>query len=150
MKAILVDDMIEMKVVDVYNGEAYPKKDGLYMVDDGTMYYFVTVSYDISISTNMVMANPLPRKAIIKEYERNDDSVQKQLAELNKGIKEIIHITNQIDIDNIDDKIVDTINEFETSLVQKITAINTKSDVDLAGLTKLIAVAQKPDLLKGK
>lgn len=133
MKAIIVDDVIACEAINVYDSEKYPQKDGVYLVDDGVLFYFVMVDYNIATLTNIITATSIPRKCVTKEYEkigeRDVDLLQKQLAELNKGIQDL-----RVDIDD----------GFSDKMDEGSGSVNIKD------LTKLIAVAQKPELLDKK
>lgn len=135
MKAFLVNDIIELPVSDMYMINKYPTKVGLYIADDGVMYQLV--SHD---GVMVSFLGSLPRESMIKEYERiverDIDLLQKQLSELNKNIQDLR-------------------NDLDEGLNEHFDEINTKlnrstSEMSLSGLTKLIAVAQKPELLDKK
>ncbi len=139
MKTVLIDDEFTLKPADVYNGEAYPKKDGIYAVDDGMTHYLVAITFDTTALTNMIYVILLPRKYVIEDYnEEQDIYMGKQLRAIQDAINSLEKtIDEQIDIDGV-------VEAFKTAVSDM-----KGGDVDLAGLTKLIAVAQKPDLLKG-
>ena len=92
------------------------------------------------------MFTMMPRDSIVKEFnkigERDVDLLQKQLAEINK---------HQQDMDlmqrNLHTKVVEVL-----SVSKEIadSSDNCSTPVDIEGLTKLIAVAQKPELINGK
>jgi len=136
MKAFLVDDFITIKAgtsyldPDLFKG----KKDGIYIIDDTVVYMLVEVINGVG-----GMSIPLPRNSIVKEYERigerDIDLLQIQLSELNDKMQ------------TTEDIMISQMGVIKEMLGN---ADKGSSAVDLAGLTKLIAVAQKPDLLKGK
>jgi len=137
MKAILVQDSLKLPISSPRSD--YPKKAGLYLVDDGTNYQIVVLD-ELMTDDMTPYGYMIPRDSVIKEYERigerDIDLLQKQLAELNKGIMDI-----GSDLITTEDNLKHAISNIESG---------SSSDIDLQGLTKLIAVAQKPDLLTKK
>ena len=123
----------EIADVNKYDGE------GLYLVDDGVAYMLVTV-YNGYCTTMLV-----ERKYIVKHKQAIGESgielLQKQLSELNYMIKKLTETTDSIADDNSD-------MSWQNQVLNLLQNHGKSSDVDLAGLTKLIAVAQKPELIK--
>jgi hypothetical protein len=115
MKAIIVKDELKIDVSSVFDATAYPS-DGIFLVDDGMSYQLAIVS------AGAVTTLFIPREAIVKEYEKTDETViEKEL----KEIKNLLKVKKQEKPQHI------------------------SGDIDFAGITKLVAVAQNPDLIKG-
>lgn len=126
---------LKLKTGETYDITKYPS-DGLFLVDDGTVYLLAIVE------NGAVMTIPVPREYIVKHKQQIGESgidlLQKQLAELNKGI---------IDLrSELDDGLTEAFDEMTRTLSQN----SGGSDYDLSDLTKLIAVAQKPELIDKK
>ncbi len=140
MQGILIEGTVDGDVAMYSDRGLYPKKNGLYLFDDKVGYTLV----DVTESTASYIG-AVPRDCVIKEYERigerDIDLLQKQLAELNKGIHDVLDMQSDMTPFN---EIMRRLSELNVSKK------NDSQGIDLAGLTKLIAVAQKPDLLKGK
>lgn len=153
MKAILVDEKITCQVGDVYNPEFYPKKNGTYIVDDGTMYYFVMIDFNIELLINTITANPLPRRCVVEQVDkigqRDVDLLQKQLSELKKGIKDL-----RDDLDEGISNRFESLDNQVNNVIEKQVLLgqgkDSSSNIDIKDLTKLIAVAQKPELIDKK
>jgi len=153
MKAILVKDILSLTPDVVYLRESYPKGKGVYLVDDDTVYTLVNIDSD----NVMGITIPLPRDSVVKEYERIGEPdiglLQKQLSELNKTMNDTLNAveageTNLETIFNaLDADMRDGLNELGDKLLSQNGG---SSSMDLASITKLIAVAQKPDLIKEK
>jgi len=142
MKAVLVEDVLELSQNS--KRSAYPKKPGTYLVDDGVSYMVVTI-HEADAPEYIPFGFIIPRRSVVKEYERigerDIDLLQKQLAELNKQQKDtqatlVQHSEAQM-------------RNFKTldSKMQKGSKEATQQ-LDLKDLTKLVAVAQKPELIK--
>jgi len=146
MKAVLVQDFIELPVGSLRG--AYPKKAGAYLVDDGSMFNIAIIDDNMG-DEDYPFCMTIPRYSVIQEYERigerDVDLLQKQLSECNKGISDN-HTYISDKMGEVDEAVVDAIEEFKKDLLSSLKG--GSSDINIADLTKLIAVAQKPDLLK--
>jgi hypothetical protein len=129
MKEILVDEVLNIQISSLYNGEVYPKKDGVYLVDDGASYNLMFVNFDRQTNVNAVSGFIIPRNIVVKEHEPQVDLLSKQLDE----------ISDQFDMFN---KVLDGLANNNTN--------NNSNGFDLKEITKMIAVAQKPELLDKK
>jgi len=136
-KITLKFEVLDIEPINVGNATYYPSKNGIYLVNDGIMHMLV------SVVNGFVTTLVLPNKQILDEYasQAKSDAAKCErdvLADLEGKFK----VFEQV------------LGESLKGVAEAITGIaNTKtgSDIDLAGLTKLIAVAQKPDLIgKGK
>lgn len=127
---------IKLAPGDLYDVSKYTNGDGLYIVNDGIAHLLV------SVVNSVIVSIPLPNRQILDEYARQAKSDAAQcerdiLADLERKIK-----------------------HFETMLSESLKGVaeaiattaskKPETTLDLAGLTKMIAVAQKPDLVKGK
>jgi len=134
-------EMLSLKPNEVYIATNYPK-DGLYTVDDGFMYLL------IGVFNGRVNSIPLPSRQVIDEYARivkdacshNQNDITKRNIETHKKLTDKIE-----ELDTTMKHVLDKL----TGLTGQLSAAG-QSNIDLAGLTKMIAVAQKPDLVKGK
>lgn len=128
--------LIKLEPMHVNNATHYPQGDGIYIVDDGVTHTIAVVS------NGGVMTAMLPNKQIIDEYARHaKDKAVKCERDILTDLEHKIKVFEN------------TLGESLKGVAEAITANAPKkqsSDIDLAGLTKLIAVAQKPDLVKGK
>lgn len=109
---------LNLSVVDLYDVTKYDG-DGLYLVDDGFMYYLVSVQNQATAYIAIPRENIVKHKQMIGEG--GIDLLQRQLAELNKAIKDLSEVK---------------------------TIQSNSNDINISDLTKLIAVAQKPELIK--
>jgi len=136
MNALLVQGSLKLPINSLRS--EFPKETGLYLVDDGSTFQIVVID-DTMDDDYMPFGFIVPRDSVIKEYERigerDIDLLQKQLSELNKGIQD--NISDQFDMFN---KVLNSLDNGS----QK----GGGSNIDLEQIIKLIAVAQKPDLLK--
>jgi len=121
---------------DTQDVSKYPTGDGLYIVNDGFGHHL------ISILDKCIRRIPLPNKEILEQYKKSaqDDVKQTQRDILIALENKIEHIGEVLDV---------SLTEI-TEVITTMSGKKQESVIDLGGLTKLVAVAQNPDLLKGK
>ncbi len=137
VKAKTSFNSVDMTLASNYDGS------GLYLNDDGIMHNLVVVD-----GNTYVLSVPVPREFIVEvEDKPTNDFVEMVQRKLDM-------IINRVDV--LTDEQSDV--TWEHSVTNQLGVIGVKLDssntgsssVDLEGLTKLIAVAQKPDIFKGK
>ena len=134
-------EMLSLKPDEMYSVNKYPG-DGLYIVDDGIMYLLA------GVFNGGVASIPLPSKQVIDEYARivKDTCLHNQNDIAKQDIETRRKLINEIEeLDTTMERVLDELSR----LTGQLSAAG-QSNIDLAGLTKMIAVAQKPDLVKGK
>jgi len=142
MKITIELEELDLKGKGIFDEAAYPNE-GIYLVNDNIAYNIV------SKVNGSVYTVPIANKDILKQYIDADTAVA------------CININR--DIDNKFDTILDAIKHQPSTMVQTLsnilsnteTIINSKhesndSNVNIKDLTHLVAVAQKPELIKDK
>lgn len=144
MKAILIEGTVKGELAMYLERSLYPKKNGLYVFDDGVCYMLCDVMED-----SVGMTFTIPRDSIIKEYERigerDIDLLQKQLSELNKQMKDYRSEVADV-IESVDDGLEREFKELKDSISQN----DGGQQIDLSQIAKLVAVSQKPELIDKK
>ncbi len=147
MKAFLVKEIIKIRLGESYlDPKLFKNKvDGIYIVDDGIAYMLIEVVNGLG-----GMTIPIPRDSIIKDHTPEETLIEHKLeARLAKSLDGLRSEVAQV-LDNSSD--MTQFNLITSKLNEVITAVQNggSSNVDLSDLTKLIAVAQKPELLDKK
>jgi len=133
---ILKLEVMQIEPISILDISKYPSGDGMYLVNDGIAHLIVVVFAGIASSVR------IPNTQILDEYTRKakGDAARCErdvLSDLERKIKVFETVLGESLVGIAD-------------AISKISNKKQDSNIDLAGLTKLIAVAQKPDLVKGK
>ena len=127
-------DITEMSVTNVYNLNSY-EKEGLYLVNDGITY--MLVYYDGEVVATL----GLPNKLVLDEYIR-EELKQAQVAEKD------FHSILESKLERVN-KGIDYITEMLHKPAETKEVIESNgNNFDLKELTNMLAISQKPDLLK--
>lgn len=111
----------EVSSSKVYSPESYDE-DGLYLVYDKVSWCIVS-SID-----GLITSVPLQSKKVIEQYRKQaKDECRKDF---------------EADIESL-------LNQIKDLIIESKSSNSTGADIDISELTRLVAVAQKPELIKG-
>lgn len=167
MKAILIEGTVKGDPAMYLDRTQYPKKNGLYIFDDGAMYMIVDV-----IEGSVGMGFAIPRECIVKDYTQEENQLMANQSKTHNLVEKLIEAVEYINDEQSDksferkvENMLETLGEnaeaFENlnedirnglnELGEKLMAQKGGgSELKLSDLTKLIAVAQKPELIDKK
>jgi hypothetical protein len=133
MKTITIKiSTLDINASEMYDINTYPKEDGLYIVNDSIAYYLVG-KYNGLINTIS-----LPSKQVVDNLiEANVEGYRKEVENIKCEYKQALNETTS------------KLDELK-QLILNMELPAPAGTMDINALTKLVAVAQSPELVKSK